>query len=134
MTSLTLGEANSEPRVGPVVISEVNYHPGTPSAAALAIDATLTSEDLEFIEINNSTSSPVELTQWRIRGGVDFEFDANSQLAGGQTMVLVSFNPSSPANVDRLAAFRAHYEIGDEALCPGSRAVPRTESRRLDVD
>ena len=57
MQELTLGAANTEPRVGPVVISEVNYNPGQPTLADLAIFPMLTSGDLEFVEIHNPTSA-----------------------------------------------------------------------------
>ena len=44
-----------------------------PTAADLAIDADLTANDLEFVEIHNPTLS-VNLGGWRLRGGVDFDF------------------------------------------------------------
>ena len=47
----SLGCHSVLPRVGPLVISELNYNPGPPSAAALAQDATIDGNDLEFIEI-----------------------------------------------------------------------------------
>ena len=105
----TLGSVNGNALVGPLVISEVNYHPGDPSSAALAIDPTLTDASLEFIEIHNPTSSAVDTTNWRIRGEVDFDFSAGSIAAGG-TLVLVSFDPT--LNTNRLDAFRTHYGIG----------------------
>jgi hypothetical protein len=105
----TLGAVNGNSIVGPLVISEVNYHPGEPSSTALAIDPTLIDNDLEFIEIHNPTSASVDTTNWRIRGEVDFDFPAESIAAGG-TWVLVSFDPSISTN--KLNAFRAHYGIG----------------------
>ena len=38
MSQVTLGDRNPQPRVGPVVISEIQFHPGPPSADALAIE------------------------------------------------------------------------------------------------
>jgi hypothetical protein len=49
LSATTLGRANLAPRVGPVIVSEINYNPGEPSAAAKAIDPTITRDDLEFI-------------------------------------------------------------------------------------
>ena len=74
MQQTTLGTGNASVRVGPLVISELNYNPGAPSEAALAIDPTLTADDLEFVEIHNPTTSPVDLTNWQISGGVDYDF------------------------------------------------------------
>ncbi len=111
LSSLTLGTTNSDPRVGPILISEVHYDPGAPSAAAIAADPTVTADDLEYVEIHNPTNQVVDLTDWRIRGGVDFDFDDGMTLAAGETLVIVSFNPQSIENADRLNAFRAHYGL-----------------------
>jgi hypothetical protein len=119
MSNVTLGSANSTPRVGPLIISEVQYDPGVPSAAALAANANVTSDDLEFIEVHNPTDSSVLLTEWRIRGGADFEFDEGTTIAAGETLVVISFNPESVLNADRLAAFRAHYGLDDSVVLLG---------------
>jgi hypothetical protein len=111
MVTNTFGGANSVPRVGPVIISEVNYNPGPPSAAALAIAADLTADDLEFVEIHNPTASAVELTDWRLRGAVDDTIADGTMIGASETVVLISFNPEDPKNVLRLGAFRAHYGI-----------------------
>ena len=118
---LTIGSGNGAVRVGPAVVSELNYNPGTPSAAALAIDPALTSNDLEFIEIHNPTGAAVDLTDWRIRGGADFDFAPDTMLAAGETVLVISFNPDNAANVTRVSAFRAHYGIdGSVRLLGGS--------------
>ena len=135
----SLGSANGNAIVGPLVISEVNYHPGDPSSAALAIDPTLTDDGLEFIEIHNPTSSAIDTTNWRIRGEVDFDFPAGS-IAAGASLVLVSFDPT--LNTNRLNAFRSHYGIGtdvsmlgpfsdDGTFCPTARAVSRCSNRTI---
>ena len=61
MISNTPGQANSGPQVGPVVISEVMYHPVGASE-----------EQLEFVEICNTGSVTEDLENWRLRGGADF--------------------------------------------------------------
>ncbi|MCA9266409.1 MAG: lamin tail domain-containing protein, partial [Planctomycetales bacterium] len=115
----SLGKANSNPRIGPVVVSELNYNPGAPSAAALASNPNVTSSDLEFVEVHNPTSSSVSLSGWRVRGGVDYDFAATANLGAGATLVLVSFNPTAAANATLLAAFRAHYGIGSSVSLVG---------------
>ena len=112
LRSLTLGATNGEPRVGPLLISELHYAPGDPSAAALAADPTVTADQLEFIEVHNPTNEAVELTDWRLRGGVDFNFDDGMTIAAGETLVILSFNPDAAENVARRNAFRAHYGLG----------------------
>ncbi len=107
----TLGGGNSRGRVGPLVISEVHYSPENPSASALAIEPDLVTDDLEFIEVYNPTNTSVDLTNWRIRGGIDYDFAAGTMLGAKQTLVVISFNPENAANQLRLAALRDHYGI-----------------------
>ena len=114
LASNSLGSANGDTEVGPLVISEVNYHPDSPNSAALAIDPLLTDNDLEYIEIANPTSSAIDLTNWRVRGEADFDFAAGTSLAAGAAIVLVSFDPSLAINASKLAAFEAHYGITTE--------------------
>jgi hypothetical protein len=104
----TPGVANSGPRVGPVVIREIMYHP--PDLANGVDNA-----DDEYIELRNITGSTVNLfhpvyatNRWQLRGGVDFEFPPNTALGSGQSLLLVNFDP---ANVTLLAAFRSKYGL-----------------------
>jgi hypothetical protein len=118
----TLGAENGAPRIGPVVVSELHYNPGTPSPSARAIDPTLTPDDLEYVEIHNPALQPVDLTEWRIRGGVDFDFTPGTSLAGGRTLLVVSFDPNKTENANRLAAFRTHYGINASVPLVGGYA------------
>lgn len=111
LQATTLANTNADPRVGPLLISEVNYHPAIPSAAVLAIEPTLTDNDLEFIEVLNPTAQQVDLTNWRIRGDVDYDFTAGTTIKAGRTLVIVSFNPNGAGNANRLAAFRENFGI-----------------------
>lgn len=116
LATSTLGGANSAPQIGPLVISEVNYHPEEPSVAATSIDATMTDNDLEFIEIFNPTDGTVSLTNWRLRGESDIDFAPGTSIAAGDTLVVVSFDP---ANTTRRDAFLAHYGIGAQVALVG---------------
>ena len=110
LKSKTLGAVNSSPRIGPVVISELNYNPGSPTSAALASEPTLTDNDLEFIEINNLSSASVDLTDWRI-AGVDFDFPAGTTIGSAGVLLVLSFDPTAAANANRLTALVTHYGI-----------------------
>ncbi len=135
LDALSLAAANSVPRVGPVVISEVNYHPENPAPVALA--PHLTDNDLEYVEIYNPTNRDVDLSDWRLRGGVDFDFDPGALLGAGHYLLILSFNPESTANVARLAAFREHYRIDDAVSVVGgytnqlSNSQDRVELQRM---
>ena len=140
MDSLTLGAQNTAARVGPLVISEINYHPPNPSPAALAVEPSLIDNDLEFVEVYNPTPLAVDLTDWRIRGGVSFDFAAGTMIAAGHTLVVVSFDPNSVANTSRLAAFRIQYGIDANVPLVGdfqnggqlNNSVDRIELQRPD--
>ncbi|MCI0748489.1 MAG: lamin tail domain-containing protein, partial [Verrucomicrobia subdivision 3 bacterium] len=92
----TLGGANSGPRIGPAVVSEIMYHPpevfrhGTPQDNGLD----------EFIELQNVTDEAVPLydvlrptNTWRLRDAVDFEFPVGAMIPAGARALIVSFDP-----------------------------------------
>jgi hypothetical protein len=97
--------------VGPVVISELHNHPDVPTTAARLIDLDIDADDLEFVEIHNPTDAAVDLSNWRIRGGIEFDFGPATSLGSGQTILVLPFNPDSTANARTTAAFRTQYGL-----------------------
>ena len=71
--------ARFEPLDGPVVINEISYHP----------PADFDSGD--WIELLNKSSSPADLSGWRLAdaGGGEFALPENTRLAPGEYLVLV---------------------------------------------
>ncbi|MEZ6101530.1 MAG: lamin tail domain-containing protein [Pirellulaceae bacterium] len=116
---VTLGCANAEAFGGEVVISEIQYHAGEPSAIAKLIDPTITASDLEFIEIHNPSNASVNLGDWRIRGGIDFDFPAGTMLPADKALIVVPFNPLDTSNEIRLIAFRVHYNLDPTTVVLG---------------
>ena len=114
LSANTLGDFNSDPDFGPIVISEVHYHPTDPTVEELEIEPALTASDFEFVEIHNPTSAAVDLTNWRLRGEADFDFATGATLESGQTLIIVSFDPEDLANDNRLTVF-----INRFGLSPG---------------
>jgi hypothetical protein len=113
--ALTLGAPNAGPRVGPVVINEIQYHP--PAGAA------------EFIELKNITASTVplyhpehpELT-WRL-SGIGFAFPPDTQIAAHGLLLLVSGDPAVfrtqhgvPASVPIFGPFHGALQDDGERL------------------
>ena len=119
LSDVTLGEQNAAPRVGPIVISEINYHPAPPSPAARQLDPSITEDDLEFIEIHNPTTEVINLTGWQLNGGVTYDFPSETTLDAGQSLVIVSFNPDASVNAARVAAFQTQYGIDRRAKLVG---------------
>ncbi|HXJ59575.1 MAG TPA: lamin tail domain-containing protein [Verrucomicrobiae bacterium] len=112
---LGTGAANSYAKVGPVVISEIMYHP-----------PDLDSNDnvtAEYIQLRNTSSSPVNLfdtgyrtNRWRLRDAVKFDFPAETVLPANGTLLVVSFDPVT--NTAARAQFLFTY-----GLAPGTALV-----------
>ena len=108
--ALSLGTPNAGPRVGPLVISEIMYHPPDIGTNDSTAD--------EFIELLNVSSNSVFLfdpvapaNAWKISGGVDLPFPTNRIVAPGETLLLVNFDPAT--NVAALANFRSKYGVAN---------------------
>jgi hypothetical protein len=87
--------ANSLPRVGPVVISEVMYKPAANQS--------------EFVELVNISHTNVLLYRadyptntWQLGGGISFSLPTGQQLLPGAVAIICATNP---------ATFRAQYSI-----------------------
>ena len=112
MVADTIGAENLPPRLGSVIISELHYNPGD----------TIDADDFEFVEIYNSNREPVDLTDWRLRKAVDFDFGPGTILGPNSTLVVISFNPDKIENADRLAAFRNAHSIDESVPLLGGYA------------
>ncbi len=102
-----IGAENTGPVVGPIVISEIMYHP--PADWSIA-DAAV----YEFIELHNIASTNVPLYDvacptnvWRLARAVRFDFPTGAVMAPGAYAVVVRFDPV--ADVNALAEFKARY-------------------------
>jgi hypothetical protein len=114
------GLVNAAPRIGPLVISEIMYHPP---------DLGGTNDDLlnEFIEICNVSGGPVQLFdpafpghRWRLQEGVSFTFVSDVTLAPGACLLVVNFDPDG--NAGQLAAFRSRYSVSNSVPVYGPYA------------
>jgi hypothetical protein len=102
------GLFNAYPKVGPVVITEIMYHPPGPTNTDNTLD--------EYVELHNFSGSAVSLydpanpaNTWRLRGGVSFTLPQSVTLPAGGYLLVVSFNPTTSPG--QLTAFRALYGI-----------------------
>ena len=74
MSIPTPGAANSNPKVGPIVISEIMYNPDWPVGSAY------TNDQYEYIELHNITDQPVTLFDyemflpWKFTDGIEYTF------------------------------------------------------------
>jgi hypothetical protein len=93
----TLGAANAYPKVGPIVITEIMYHPDWPANGSYAND------EYEYIELRNTSGSSVTLydavegVPWKFTNGIDYTFGSPPSavtIAAGARILVVK-NPTA---------------------------------------
>jgi hypothetical protein len=101
-TGRTPGAFNAGPRIGPIIISEIHYHPAPGGD--------------EFIELLNLSAAGVPLfdpeyptNTWKLTG-LGYTFPTNLTFAAGQALLLVATNPAS---------FRAKYGVSNPVVILG---------------
>lgn len=105
------GASNAYPLVGPMVISEIMYHPAD-------IGSTNDNAHDEYLELCNNTGTDLPLSDpsgtgqaWQLAGAVQYSFPQEAVLPAGTCVVLVGFDPSQQAETED---FRARYNIAAE--------------------
>jgi len=102
MSTNTPGAANAYPKIGPIIISEIMYHPDWPASGSYS------SSEYEYIELLNISSSAVTLydsnasTPWKFTNGIDYTFPASPNavtIAAGSKILVVK----------NVTAFEARY-------------------------
>ena len=113
------GGPNSGPRFGPIVISEIYYHPPDIIRSGTNID----NSQHEFVEVYNTATTPVQMFDpvnygyadgrtnvWHLRGGVEEDFPTNFVMAPGQIVLFVNF---AMTNTTALNDFRNRFHVPD---------------------
>jgi hypothetical protein len=102
------GLPNAYPKVGPIVITEIMYHPPDSGTNDNVVD--------EFVELQNITTAPVSLfhasfptNTWRLRDGVSFNFPQGVTLPASGQLLVVAFDPVNDSA--SLSAFRSKYSL-----------------------
>lgn len=103
-----IGLPNAYPKVGPIVISEIMYHPPDSGTNDNLVD--------EFVELQNITAVSVPLfhtsyptNTWRLRDGISFKFPQGTTLPPAGHLLVVAFDPVNDAA--SLSAFRSKYGL-----------------------
>ena len=104
--SPTLGAANQTHGVSDLIISEVHYNPLPPVGGQVGVG----DNDIEFVEVYNRSNQAIDLSQWRLRGDVDFDFPQIT-LQPGESIPVLAFDPADSLSGDKLNAFRTQYGI-----------------------
>jgi hypothetical protein len=113
------GRANAYPKVGPIVINELMYHPVTPADTNL-----VENPDEEFVELYNFSSNSIALfdpnfpaNTWHLSGGITFTFPTGAVMAARSYLLVVSFDPV--ANPATLSAFRTRFSVDASTVILG---------------
>lgn len=128
----TSGQTNAGPKIGPVVINEINYAPRA-------------GED-EFIELKNISGQPVRLyhvqhftNTWRL-SGVDFTFPQNIEIPANGLVVISPLEPAAfrtkyavPANVGIFGPWNGNLQDGGERVAIEWPDTPDLETNGLQV-
>ena len=92
------------PTLDELRITEIMYHPAGPTPAELAVNPHLLRNDFEFIELQNTGGTKINLIGFEFGQGVAFEFTADTvtTLEAGQFIVIAR----------DVAAFQTRYGTG----------------------
>lgn len=96
LAARSFGASNGPPRIGPVVLNEIMYHPGPSTNLAV----------YEYIELLNTGTTTEDLQDWSLDEAVDFTFPVGTLLAPHATLVIAAISPTDSA---ALATFQAQY-------------------------
>ncbi|HLU47653.1 MAG TPA: lamin tail domain-containing protein, partial [Planctomycetota bacterium] len=107
---------SAEPLCADVVIHEIHYAPG---------DKT---RRLEFVELRNTASGPVDLSGWFFSDGIDYEFP-NGVTIAGDGYAVVAEDPSALAQA--YGAAGAYGPFGGKLSNEGERLVLRDAQGEL---
>ena len=108
MIEPTLDDENSGPLIGDVVISEVHYNPAAP--------AGVNPNDLEFVELTNTSGVPLDLSQWQLDRSVEFTIPTGFIMPADSSIIIVGFDPTNDAKIDQ---FERAYPIPDDTTILG---------------
>jgi hypothetical protein len=80
-----------------VVFNEINYHPAGNNHA------------LEFIELYNQNSVNVDLTGWKLTGGIDYSFPENT-IIEGRSFLVIALDPETIKETSGLGNVLGPYQ------------------------
>ena len=92
LSTTTKGTANTTPRPSTVVINEIMYHPISES------------DDDEYIELYNRSAVPIDVSDWRLQGGISYQFPDGTQIPANGYIVVAKNVTNLVANYPQLNA------------------------------
>jgi len=99
-----------------VVFNEIMYHPAGTNEAAL-----------EWIELHNQHAVDIDLSGWRLDGGIDFNFGEGTIIRAGGYLVVAS----SPTNLTAIGVTNVVGPFRNRLSNAGDRLVLRNNDSRI---
>ena len=90
LKSTTFGGANADRRPGDVVITEILHDALDPDGVGGQRD-----RNFKFIELYNTTDQPIDLNGWALKGSTTLEFEEETIIGAGKTLLMVPFRSTS---------------------------------------
>ena len=109
LSTRTLGASNTPPRVSPVGFNEIMYHP------------LAGGDDRQYVELYNRGSTNVNLSGWKLGGGISYTFPANCILATNSYLVVGRNVSSLLTNYPQLNATNAYGNFSGKLSGRGER-------------
>ncbi|MCA9248424.1 MAG: lamin tail domain-containing protein, partial [Planctomycetales bacterium] len=106
-------------------------------AADLQLGFEFAESPLEWIELTNRGAAPVDLSGWRLDGGVSFQFPPATEIAPGEYLVVAS-DPTTMASVysglTAIGPWQGQLsDSGDEIVLRDARGNPADQLRYYDA-
>ncbi len=111
LATVTQGTSNTPPRLSPIVISEIMYHPISEN------------DDDEYVELYNRSGSPVNLGGWQLQDGISFTFPSNTIIVAGGYVVVAESLTNLLAKYPQLNSTNAFGNYSGKLSNSGERLV-----------
>lgn len=111
LSTVTKGSANGSPLLSTVVINEIMYHPISDS------------KNDEYIELYNRSADAVDLSGWRLQGGISYEFPSNTAIAGHGYLVVAENQTNLVAKYAQLNPSNTYGNYGGSLSDSGERVA-----------
>ena len=133
MSAATPGQANAAPKAGPIVISEIMYHPAADGDEFIEL-RNVTPADVPLYDINNPANV------WEFTGGVDFAFAEGDFVPANGYALLVGGDPAAfrdkygiPASVPIYGPYSGNLDNGGELLTLRKPGDPEPDTGEIPL-
>jgi hypothetical protein len=122
MQNPTPGLPNSDPKVGPIVISEIMYN--------LNLDPLVQDDKWDYVELTNITGLDIDLwiqdndprgagtIPWEFTDGIDFTFQVGDSIPAFGSILIVNIDPTNPTDLSEFETIYGAIPEGVDVFGP----------------